>query len=93
MCAVLSDMSRHRNVRALNAEEEFEGYDDVYGHSYDDAEYGVSPGTAKQFLFNRDKSNVTFASVMDGKESIEEEPDNLEAVRKIAYFFPYLRTP
>lgn len=72
-------MSRHRNVRALNADEEFEGYDDVYGHSYDDAEFGVSPGTAKQFLFNRDKSNVTFANVMDAKESIEEEPDNLEA--------------
>lgn len=72
-------MSRHRNVRALNAEEEFEGYDDVYGHSYDDGEFGVSPGTAGQFLYNRDKSNVTFASVMGAKESIEEEPENLEA--------------
>jgi len=72
-------MSRHRNVRAINAEDEYEGFDDVYGHSYDEGEFGVSPGTAGQFLFNRDKSNVTFASVMGAKESIEEEPDNLDA--------------
>ena len=58
----------------------FKGFDDVYGHSYDEGEFGVSPGTAGQFLFNRDKSNVTFASVMGAKESIEEEPDNLDAV-------------
>ena len=59
----------------------YAGYDDVYGHSYDDgSEFGVSPGTANQFMYNRDKSNVTFATVMGTKESIEEEPDNLDSV-------------
>lgn len=64
-------MSRHRNVRTMNFEDEYFDEDEVYGHSYDDS-YCVSPATAAQFTFNRER-DVNLSSYME--EGIPEEED------------------
>lgn len=64
-------MSRHRNVRTMNFEDEYYDEDEVYGHSYDDS-YCVSPATAAQFTFNRER-DVNLSSYME--EGIPEEED------------------
>lgn len=64
-------MSRHRNVRTMNYEDEYYDDDEVYGHSYDDS-YCVSPATAAQFTFNRER-DVNLSSYME--EGIPEEED------------------
>ncbi|CAK9803564.1 Protein HBS1 [Anthophora plagiata] len=68
-------MSRHRDVRCMNYSEEYEGYDDVYGHSVED-DYCVSP-SAEQFLFDRSKqqniaSFITEPDIIEGNEDSEE---------------------
>ncbi|OXU28568.1 hypothetical protein TSAR_004780 [Trichomalopsis sarcophagae] len=62
-------MSRHRDVRSMNYTDEYDGYDDVYGHSVED-DYCVSP-SAEQFMFDRNKSA--------NMSSFFTEPDILEA--------------
>ncbi|XP_078318848.1 HBS1-like protein isoform X1 [Crassostrea virginica] len=64
-------MSRHRNVRTMNYEDEYYDEDEVYGHSYDDS-YCVSPATAAQFTFNRER-DINLSSYME--EGIPEEED------------------
>ena len=38
-------------------------------------------------MYNRDRENVTFAAVMGTKESIEEEPDDLESVGSLVLHY------
>ncbi|KAJ8944129.1 hypothetical protein NQ318_013313 [Aromia moschata] len=62
-------MSRHRDIRNMDYSDEYDGYDDVYGHSVED-DYYISPSN-RQFLYNRE--NSTRSSEGDIKEEDEVE--------------------
>ncbi|XP_024946830.1 HBS1-like protein isoform X2 [Cephus cinctus] len=67
-------MSRHRDVRSMNYSDEYDGYDDVYGHSVED-DYCVSP-SAEQFMFDRNKrqniaSYFTEEDIVEGNEDMD----------------------
>ncbi|XP_014470699.1 PREDICTED: HBS1-like protein isoform X2 [Dinoponera quadriceps] len=85
-------MSRHRDVRCMNYSDEYDGYDDVYGHSVED-DYCVSP-SAQQFLFDRSKqqniaSFITEPDIVEDNEDIEvsassdEEKCSLSELEKV----------
>ncbi|KAL6261418.1 hypothetical protein P5V15_006512 [Pogonomyrmex californicus] len=68
-------MSRHRDVRSMNYSDEYDGYDDVYGHSMED-DYCVSP-SVEQFLFDRSKqqniaSFITEPDIVEDNEDIDD---------------------
>ncbi|XP_053970952.1 protein HBS1 isoform X1 [Hylaeus volcanicus] len=68
-------MSRHRDVRSMNYSEEYEGYDDVYGHSVED-DFCVSP-SVEQFLFDRSKQQ-NMASFITEPDIEEDNEDGIE---------------
>ncbi|XP_070159606.1 protein HBS1 [Polyergus mexicanus] len=73
-------MSRHRDVRCMNYSDEYDGYDDVYGHSVED-DYCVSP-SVEQFLFDRSKqqniaSFITEPDIVEDNEDIDESSTSL----------------
>ncbi|XP_011315119.1 HBS1-like protein isoform X2 [Fopius arisanus] len=68
-------MSRHRDVRSMKYSDEYDGYDDVYGHSVED-DYCVSP-SAEQFMFDRNKQQniASFFTEPDIKEDNEDDEE------------------
>lgn len=69
-------MSRHRNVRKIDIDDELS--DDVYGRSCDETDnYCISPSTEAEFMFRRDK-NHTLSSFIDRShdDNIIEEDNN-----------------
>lgn len=56
-------MSRHRIIRSMDYSEEYEGYDDVYGHSVDD-DNCISPTDAQEWIYNRSKEQCLMSSFL-----------------------------
>ncbi|GFT52653.1 HBS1-like protein [Nephila pilipes] len=65
-------MSRHRNVRALDVDEEYENFNSCYGHSVED-DFCISPRTEAQFLYNRSSRNQNMNAFFQAAESVPEE--------------------
>lgn len=64
-------MSRHRNIRAIDVDEEYEGYYSCYGHSAED-EFCISPQTEAEFLYNRSQA-VPASTFFELSETVPEE--------------------
>ncbi|CAN8026047.1 unnamed protein product, partial [Ixodes persulcatus] len=69
-------MSRHRNVRTMNYDDDYEGYYDVYGRSQEE-DSCISPNTEEEFLYNREKLHSMSSFLSPGvlKEENEDEEE------------------
>ncbi|KAH8408084.1 hypothetical protein KR222_003048 [Zaprionus bogoriensis] len=65
-------MSRHRIVRGMDYNDEYDGYDDVYGHSVDDD--CVSP-TDQQWLYDRARGQQSMSAFISKNKDIQEEAE------------------
>lgn len=76
-------MSRHRDVRNLDYDEEYDEAcdDDVYGHSVDDSDYGVSP-SLEQYLYSQSRDNAHgFGLYFPTGADIKEEEETFDGLK------------
>ncbi|EDV96752.1 HBS1-like protein [Drosophila grimshawi] len=66
-------MSRHRIVRGMDYNDEYDGYTDVYGHSVDDD--CVSP-TDQQWLYDRARGQHSMSAFIRKNKGIQEEAED-----------------
>ncbi|KAJ8964739.1 hypothetical protein NQ314_004670, partial [Rhamnusium bicolor] len=72
-------MSRHRDVRNMDYTDEYDGYDDVYGHSVDD-DYYISP-SSRQFLYNRENSTRSSEGDIKEEDEVEAQLSDIEKAK------------
>lgn len=75
-------MSRHRIVRGMDYNDEYDGYDDVYGHSVDDD--CVSP-TDQQWLYDRARGQQSMSAFISKNKDIQEEAEDGDEDEDEAY--------
>ncbi|XP_034658908.1 HBS1-like protein isoform X1 [Drosophila subobscura] len=77
-------MSRHRIVRTMDYNDEYDGYDDVYGHSVDD-DHCISPTDAQQWLYDRERGRQSISAFISKNKDIKEEGEHDEDDEDEAY--------
>jgi len=69
-------MSRHRIVRTMDYNDEYDGYDDIYGHSVEDDHLSISPTDAQQWLYDRARGQQSISAFISKNKDIQEEEDD-----------------
>ncbi|XP_054154467.1 protein HBS1-like isoform X2 [Oppia nitens] len=84
-------MSRHRNIRSLNYDQEYDDvYSGSYGQSYEDTGLCISPTTEQQFMYNRSRSR----SISDRRNdslgvrniTVDEEDEDMDFNEDLNYY-------
>lgn len=72
-------MSRHRSVRTMNYDDEYDGYYEEYGHSVEE-EFCISPNTAAQFMYDRNSKSHSMSAFLSPESVKEEQEEETEKI-------------
>lgn len=56
---------------------EYDGYDDVYGHSVEDENFSISPTDGEQWLYDREHGQQSMSAFLAHHRNIEEEDEDV----------------